>query len=95
METHFIIKPGWLIELDEGRARPDGRAAARLQVHGGQAGRASLRPAGSVESDVGAGHNFGATPEANIDSSADWLTFLVEALNLDRAVWGGVATEGK
>ena len=43
----------------------------------------------------GAGHNFGATPEANIDSSADGLTFLVEALNLNRAVWGGVATEGK
>ena len=43
----------------------------------------------------GAGHNFGATPEANIDSSADGLTFLVEALKLDRDVWGGVATEGK
>jgi prolyl oligopeptidase len=43
----------------------------------------------------GAGHNFGATPEANIDSSADGLTFLVEALKLDRDVWNGVAKEAK
>jgi prolyl oligopeptidase len=42
-----------------------------------------------------AGHNFGATPEANIDSSADGLTFLVEALKLDRAVWKGIAKEAK